>query len=188
MRLARRLTAEHGLSGFTIEELCEAAGVSRRTFFNYFPTKDAAILGLAITRVDSGGSARFLSGGDGVANGPAPELMSELIDLTVERWKALDITEETAADLLAALEREPRLYRQLMAMSVERERFVARLIEQREDLPHGDLRAAAAAQIIGVLSRATTEQFLRAEGAEPFEDILRRRMDAARELFALQSV
>src|SRR3954471_703362 len=33
MAVARRLTAERGLSGFTIDELCADVGVSRRTFF-----------------------------------------------------------------------------------------------------------------------------------------------------------
>ena len=43
---ARRLTAEHGLAGFTIEQLCEAVGISRRTFFNHFASKDALATGL----------------------------------------------------------------------------------------------------------------------------------------------
>ena len=37
---ARHLTAREGLTGFTIQELCDQVGVSRRTFFNYFPTKE----------------------------------------------------------------------------------------------------------------------------------------------------
>ncbi len=42
---AQRLTDEHGLDGFTMEELAEAAEVSRRTLFNYFPSKVDAVLG-----------------------------------------------------------------------------------------------------------------------------------------------
>lgn len=45
--LSRRLTAERGLNGFTIEELCDEVGVSRRTFFNYFPSKEEAVIGVA---------------------------------------------------------------------------------------------------------------------------------------------
>jgi AcrR family transcriptional regulator len=37
------LTARHGLAGVTVEDIAEAAGVSRRTFFNHFPTKAAAL-------------------------------------------------------------------------------------------------------------------------------------------------
>lgn len=44
-RCALDLVAEHGLAGITTDEIAAAAGVSPRTFFNYFPTKDAAIVG-----------------------------------------------------------------------------------------------------------------------------------------------
>lgn len=42
---AQRLTDEVGLDGFTMEDLAEAADVSRRTLFNYFPGKIDAVLG-----------------------------------------------------------------------------------------------------------------------------------------------
>lgn len=42
---ALRLTDAHGLDGFTVDELAAAAGVSRRTLFNYFPGKLDAVLG-----------------------------------------------------------------------------------------------------------------------------------------------
>lgn len=42
---AQQLVLEHGLDGFTMEQLAERVGVSRRTLFNYFPGKDDAVLG-----------------------------------------------------------------------------------------------------------------------------------------------
>ncbi|MDO5627024.1 MAG: TetR family transcriptional regulator [Mobilicoccus sp.] len=44
---ALRLVAEHGLDAVTTEDIAVAADVSARTFFNYFPSKDAAVIGLA---------------------------------------------------------------------------------------------------------------------------------------------
>ena len=44
---AQQLTDERGLDGFTMDELAEAADVSRRTLFNYFPSKVDAVLGNA---------------------------------------------------------------------------------------------------------------------------------------------
>jgi AcrR family transcriptional regulator len=41
---ALELTLAHGLEGATVEAISAAAGVSARTFFNYFDSKDAALL------------------------------------------------------------------------------------------------------------------------------------------------
>jgi AcrR family transcriptional regulator len=41
---AIRLFLEHGPSAVTVNDICEAARVSRRTFFNYFESKEGALL------------------------------------------------------------------------------------------------------------------------------------------------
>jgi AcrR family transcriptional regulator len=44
---ALRLADERGPDKVTVEAIAEAAGVSARTFFNYFSTKEEAIIGVA---------------------------------------------------------------------------------------------------------------------------------------------
>lgn len=40
---ALQLLRSNGIGGFTVENVADAAGISRRTFFNYFPSAEAAI-------------------------------------------------------------------------------------------------------------------------------------------------
>ncbi|MEV1007231.1 TetR family transcriptional regulator [Streptomyces sp. NPDC049881] len=41
---ALRLTVEHGIENVTVEAIADAAGISRRTFSNYFANKEDALL------------------------------------------------------------------------------------------------------------------------------------------------
>jgi len=43
---ARELVLDKGLDQVTVEEIADAAGVSPRTFFNYFPCKEDAVVGV----------------------------------------------------------------------------------------------------------------------------------------------
>jgi AcrR family transcriptional regulator len=51
-RAALELVAERGLAGVTVEEISERAGVSPRTFFNYWTTKENAVLGIVLADTD----------------------------------------------------------------------------------------------------------------------------------------
>ena len=42
---ALKRVREHGMRGTTVEEIAQEAGVSPRTFFNYFPSKAAVVTG-----------------------------------------------------------------------------------------------------------------------------------------------
>jgi AcrR family transcriptional regulator len=55
------LAREGGLATATVDAITERSGVSRRTFFNYFPSKEDALLGLRAPRIPPEALGRFLA-------------------------------------------------------------------------------------------------------------------------------
>jgi AcrR family transcriptional regulator len=60
------LIEQHGMEGATIEQICAAADVSPRTFFNYFPSKPAAALDLPSQLLTAEAEERFLAAEGGL--------------------------------------------------------------------------------------------------------------------------
>ncbi|UKF34866.1 TetR family transcriptional regulator [Clavibacter tessellarius] len=194
--LARRLTAAHGLAGFTVEELCEQAGVARRTFFNYFASKEDAVFGRP-ARLDTadleeafvaagpsrGGASRGgPSRGGASPHATSPDLLADLAELCLQRWSRLDTDGTSMKDMHAAFRREPGLLVRALDASIEDEASDVRLVERREGLPEGDLRASVVVQVMAALGRASAREFLAPGNADPIELLLRRRLDALREI------
>jgi AcrR family transcriptional regulator len=59
------LVLKNGLEHTTIDAICEAAEVSGRTFFNYFDSKEDAILGLQDSEITDDAVAAVLMGHEG---------------------------------------------------------------------------------------------------------------------------
>lgn len=55
--------AERGFDAVTIEDVCAAAEISRRTFFNYFESKDEVVLGRGLFSFDEADAERFRAAG-----------------------------------------------------------------------------------------------------------------------------
>lgn len=52
LETANRLFHKKGFEAATLDEICEAASISRRTFFRYFPNKEALVFPHRIERLD----------------------------------------------------------------------------------------------------------------------------------------
>ncbi|WP_258066243.1 TetR/AcrR family transcriptional regulator [Pseudoclavibacter sp. RFBA6] len=179
---ARRRALDAGLAGFTIEELCEQVGISRRTFFNYFASKEDAVLGISARRDTAHLDEDFAAGGDPHSKHLSPDLLEALTRLALERWRMDDPEPdpERVREVMAVIDQEPRLFKRVLEhMSSDEKRDVA-LVERREGLPAGDLRASAAVQILMSVMRASAFEFFTTDNADDMETVVGRRVDAVR--------
>ena len=55
--VAQDLFLEHGYEQTTVDQIAAAAGMSKRTFFRYFPSKDDLVIDRKSTRLNSSHSA-----------------------------------------------------------------------------------------------------------------------------------
>lgn len=98
---ALRLTRERGLDGFTISELTDRVGVSRRTFSNYFPSKADCVAAVAEGWLDDVLQA--------IRRAPADASLLEVLHTGLievarqgaQRWAALQEVVDTEPELAA---------------------------------------------------------------------------------------
>jgi AcrR family transcriptional regulator len=185
--LARRLTAERGLNGFTVEELCEQVGISRRTFFNYFASKEQAVIGQHEDWLDPSTVETFLAARQAGAVGLSPTLMADLADLAIGHMHFVGITPTDAREFIAAVNREPQLFRAFLNANAEQERLLRELVARREGLRADDPLAQTAVVLFGGLVRQSAEAFFSPGNTEPFDRLLRRHLTAAQAIFAAAS-
>jgi AcrR family transcriptional regulator len=55
------LVLQHGYDATTVDMICADAGISQRTFFNHFATKDAAVIGTDVPRLDESRVRAFIA-------------------------------------------------------------------------------------------------------------------------------
>ncbi|MDO9397396.1 MAG: TetR family transcriptional regulator [Herbiconiux sp.] len=122
---ALRLVAENGAAHASVDAICSEAGVSTRTFFNYFPSKVAAIVGLAVFEVSDAQRATFLrrTGEEGLVH-----------DLCVLVGGIMDDSARSGADrdaIRALLVRRPEIAPDVVKLAAELRQQIVQLAEQR---------------------------------------------------------
>ncbi|ROS57797.1 TetR/AcrR family transcriptional regulator [Frigoribacterium sp. PhB24] len=183
--VARRLTAEHGLAGFTIEELCASVGISRRTFFNHFASKDDVVVGIALDDDDEALDGYASSRRDPRLP-PLSTVFDDLGALVVDRIESVGLTRGQAADFKAALDREPRLFGAMLRQGDEQRRRIVAAVAAHEGLAEGDPRIDVAVTLLTGLVQRAFELFFFTDGRpdERFDTVLGDQLVIARELFS----
>ena len=61
-KAAIELALEHGIEHLTVDQICEASDISARTFFNYFGSKENAVIGIGSKAPSDAAVQAFIAG------------------------------------------------------------------------------------------------------------------------------
>jgi AcrR family transcriptional regulator len=163
---ALRLTLEHGPDGVTIEQISDAADVSPRTFFNYFSSKEEAILG-----VDPERRAALVAN---LAERPDDETPLEALRATLMAHTIAYADEAEQWAQHARLAREyPALFRTHVASFADFERGLIEIIADRLRLdPDRDLYPSLVVTTALTTMRIVLDHWQRSRPDEPLTALL----------------
>jgi AcrR family transcriptional regulator len=122
---ALRIAIEHGLAAVTVDEVSRRADISPRTFFNYFPSKEQAILGDDPTLPQGDEVEVFVSGG------PSGDLLSDLGALLVHSARELVEERGLIGERQQVLRANPELFSRRMASMQEFQAELQTVVERR---------------------------------------------------------
>jgi Transcriptional regulator len=176
-RAAIDIVLRDGIDRLTVDAMSDAAGVSPRTFFNYFDSKEDAILGLRDPEITEQTVAEHL------ANTDSTELVESLIALLFSVLGSSIGDTELHRSRRSILQQHPQLLGRQMA---QMDRMLAQLTIAVQTLMARDPRFATVdahrtapmAQVVlmmcGSSIRASVEEWAEADGDRPLEELEQR--------------
>ena len=162
---ALRLVAERGLDQVTVEDISEAADVATRTFFNYFSSKEEALLGKAPRNA---AAVHRL-----VAERPAGESPLEAV-CQVLRTMILGLAERREESLLRqqVIERHPGLLARQLGVYASFERGLAAAVAERLGPDRADPSYARLVAAVAVAAARSAVSSWRADqGRRPLAEL-----------------
>ncbi|MHA6695708.1 TetR/AcrR family transcriptional regulator [Homoserinimonas sp. A520] len=150
-RIAVERALAVGPNAVTAAEISEEAGISARTFFNYFPTKEDAMLGFHEDIPTDGELAEF-------AESSEPDLLRELVHLMRNVFSSSPTDHDTMRDRRQLVRQHPELLQRQMARVFSIEQRIIPVVAERMR-NHQSFRGlsdpAAAAQTLVLLATTT---------------------------------
>ncbi|WP_216870575.1 TetR/AcrR family transcriptional regulator [Modestobacter excelsi] len=168
---ALRLVAERGLEHVSIEDITARADVSPRTFFNYFASKDDAVVGL-----DPAAAARQA---EALIARPAGEPA-----VTAMRALARDQATEMAEDRqlwplrVQVIEAHPALVGRLVAAFGESDRVLAAAIAERTGTHVDDVLPMLLAAVAAAAMRTSLHRWFASDFTASLPDLVDEAWDA----------
>ena len=163
---ALRLALDRGVDGVTVEDICAEVNVSARTFFNYFPSKERALVGEGPVRFDED-VIRELADGNGREG-----LLDDLRELL--RHKAAEAADRRE-DLICRrqlVEQCPPLLPLLLEKFDEYERTLTEAIARRVGTdPEEDPYPQLVAGVVGTVMRVSFRRWVTVGGRSLPEEV-----------------
>ncbi len=168
---AFELVEESGFTGVTVEAISERAGVAPRTFWSYFPSKEAAVLDVAADRPEVLRSALLARPAD---EDPLATLRCVLVADMVDR----SVDSERALRRARLVRREPQLMAATAAAYDEIERaLVAGIAERLGQDPEADLLPALYVNAACGACRAVHHRWTDTKGQPTLTDLVDQAFD-----------
>lgn len=128
------LALENGYTNVTVEDICERCGVSRRTFFNYFTSKEEALLGRSDTVFDVEDQPAIEAF---EAGGPRGKLLTDLQHLLASVVRTRLNKREEMHQYHQLMKQDPSLMQAQMSRMGNNERLFREMIQRRLDQAAG---------------------------------------------------
>lgn len=131
------LVAEAGLDRLTVDEIGRVADISPRTFFNYFPTKEAALVGDAPALPEGDSIQRFIEAG------PGESIFRGIATLLSEASDVAAADPELTQSRRRVLKSHPELFAMRITSMHVFEQQLQDVVQQRLERDEPDLEPAA---------------------------------------------
>ncbi|GAB10468.1 putative TetR family transcriptional regulator [Gordonia araii NBRC 100433] len=163
---AVELTKRDGLADATVSAIAERAGVSRRTFFNYFDSKEDAVLGIQPPRIPPEALDAFVDEAVVVLpnDPPGKERFRRALRLTVSTLASLGLPMGEDRALMAVVATHPDLLDRLRAHRDAVQHELVVVLSQRLAEENPTARASDSARAMVLLAGAILRF---ARGSEP---------------------
>ena len=163
---ALRLVDERGADRVTVDEIAAAAGVSQRTFFNYFATKEDALVG------DPLEGCTDLRAHLSAAPADRP-LLDALFDALVPAFQQIQDDREHWLLRMRVIGNNPQLLPLLIAAASTAEQELAEAVAARAGLPAGDPFPPLAAAVTNAAVRVAVIRWAASEDSGPLAEHVR---------------
>jgi AcrR family transcriptional regulator len=171
---AQELAIERGYDGFTLDDLAESVGVSRRTLFNHVAGKEEAVLGVR-PEFSQEVVDRFRAGG------PTGDLVDDLLEVIVDVLDRDDPDRADAQRFHRVFERNPELMHRALK---ELEQICAEAVLMASDRPgeNDPQRTRVVVTLLVALVAHAMNEFVLAEDDTTLVEHLRAGVSTARTL------